>query len=103
MTGRKYGSLKARWYHIGLFALGVGPGCACGPEAIRAKHGADVPPPPEPNGSSVHQWIEAQAAKAEASDFVVFLDEWFKGGTELGPHGHYHLTQMVRRLPTVPF
>jgi hypothetical protein len=58
---------------------------------------------PEPNGTFVHEWQNKQAAKAEASDFVFFLDEWYMGGGQLGPYGHYHLTQVIRRLPKVPF
>jgi hypothetical protein len=51
----------------------------------------------------VHNIQQIQADKAEASDFVIFPNEWFLGGTEFGPYGKYHMTEMVRRLPTVPF
>ena len=58
---------------------------------------------PEPNGLAVHRFQDIQAAKAEPSDFVFFLDEWYKGGTVLGPYGTYHLGHMLERLPKVPF
>jgi hypothetical protein len=58
---------------------------------------------PEPNGTFVHRVQDVQAKKAEASDFVFFLDEWYKGGTALGPHGTYHLGHIIPRLPEVPF
>ena len=58
---------------------------------------------PQPYGWFVHQWQNAQAAKAEADDFVIYKHEWFKGGTQLGPYGHYHLQQIIKRLPSVPF
>jgi len=48
-------------------------------------------------------WRDEQANRAEASDFTIFLTEWFRGGTDLGPFGLHHLGDIVRRLPTVPF
>lgn len=58
---------------------------------------------PQPYGWFVHRWQDAQAAKAEADDFVIYKHEWYKGGTQLGPYGQYHLQQIIKRLPTVPF
>ncbi len=58
---------------------------------------------PQPYGWFVHGWQNAQCAKAEADDFVVYKHEWFKGGSELGPYGIYHMQQMLKRLPSVPF
>jgi hypothetical protein len=58
---------------------------------------------PQPYGWFVHQWQNAHAAKAEADDFVIYKHEWFKGGTQLGPYGCYHLQQIIRRLSSVPF
>jgi hypothetical protein len=58
---------------------------------------------PQPYGWFVHQWQNAHAAKAEADDFVIYKHEWFKGGTQLGPYGCYHLQQICKRLPSVPF
>jgi hypothetical protein len=58
---------------------------------------------PVPNGTYVHAWQEAQANKAEADDFVFYRQEWCMGGHELGPFGRYHLHQVIKRLPDVPF
>ena len=58
---------------------------------------------PQPYGWFVHKWEDAQCAKAEADDFVIYKHEWFKGGTELGPYGTYHIQQILKRLPGVPF
>jgi hypothetical protein len=58
---------------------------------------------PQPYGWFVHQWQNAHAAKAEADDFVIYKHEWFKGGLVLGPYGYYHLQQICKRLPSVPF
>jgi hypothetical protein len=58
---------------------------------------------PQPYGWFVHGWENAQCAKAEADDFVIYKHEWFKGGTELGPYGTYHIQQILKRLPGVPF
>lgn len=63
---------------------------------------ATPPIPPAPRGSFVRNFQKVQANKAEASDFVFFLDEWYQGKDTLGPYGHYHLTQIARRLPTFP-
>lgn len=58
---------------------------------------------PQPYGWFVHGWQNAQCAKAEADDFVIYKHEWFKGGYELGPYGIYHMQQILKRLPGVPF
>lgn len=58
---------------------------------------------PQSYGWFLHQWQNAQAAKAEADDFVIYKHEWYKGGTQLGPYGCYHLQQIAKRLPSVPF
>jgi hypothetical protein len=58
---------------------------------------------PQPYGWFLHKWQNAMAAKAEADDFVIYKHEWFKGGTELGPYGIYHIQQILKRLPGVPF
>jgi hypothetical protein len=58
---------------------------------------------PPPNGTYMNAYIEAQAGKAEADDFVVYRHEWYLGGHELGPYGRYHIDQIIKRLPTVPF
>jgi hypothetical protein len=58
---------------------------------------------PAPNGSYVHRFQDMQADKAEADDFVIYLHEWYMGGPVLGPYGTYHVDQIVKRLPDVPF
>ncbi len=56
-----------------------------------------------PRGSFVNKFIEIQANKAEPLDFVFYGDEWYKGGTQLGPYGRYHVGEVAKRLPKVPF
>jgi hypothetical protein len=58
---------------------------------------------PAPTGTYVNQWADAHAAKAEADDLVIYKHEWYMGGLDLGPYGHYHLVQIVKRLPTMPY
>jgi hypothetical protein len=58
---------------------------------------------PPPAGTYTQAIFDAQARKAEADDFVVYKNEWFNAGTKLGPYGEYHLNQIAKRLPTVPF
>lgn len=66
---------------------------------------ATIPPGaiPAPVGSYLHKFIDLQAAKAEADDFVIYNYEWYLGGRDLGPFGRYHLNEIARRLPSVPF
>jgi hypothetical protein len=58
---------------------------------------------PEPNGIYVKRFQQVQSDKAEIDDFVIYKHEWYKGGTELGPYGTYHLGMILKRLPDVPF
>ena len=52
---------------------------------------------PAPNGTFVRQHMLVQTNKAEMDDFVVYLNEWYMGGKELGPYGEYHMAQMAQR------
>lgn len=58
---------------------------------------------PEPPDKTVHRFFEAQANKAEADDFVVYKNEFFDNGTQLGPYGQYHVKLIANRLNEVPF
>jgi len=58
---------------------------------------------PAPFGTHVNGWFDAQAASAEADQFVIYPQEWFRDGTTLGPYGSYHLQRITQRLPGVPF
>jgi hypothetical protein len=58
---------------------------------------------PEPNGAFVHRMQDVQTGKAQASQYVFFLDEWYLGGTVLGPYGTYHLQHIIPKLPNVPY
>jgi hypothetical protein len=58
---------------------------------------------PVPTGSHLRQIEQVQTDKGEIDDFVIYRHEWFKGGTELGPYGTYHLAMIITRLPKVPF
>ncbi len=66
---------------------------------------ATIPPGamPAPVGTNVNRIVDAQAARAEADDFVIYHHEWYLGGVTLGPYGQYHVQQIAQRLPTVPF
>jgi hypothetical protein len=58
---------------------------------------------PDPNGARVRGFQLVQTNKAEMDDFVVYLQEWYMGGRELGPYGEYHIVQMAQRMPHTPF
>lgn len=71
----------------------------------RVDNCSTIPPGaiPAPVGTYLHKFIDLQAAKAEADDFVIYNYEWYLGGRDLGPFGRYHLNEIARRLPSVPF
>src|SRR5262245_50183873 len=56
---------------------------------------------PEPNGTFVRRMQAIQANKAEADDFVFYVNEW--RGIDLGPYGTRHLGNVIKRLPSVEF
>jgi hypothetical protein len=99
--------LKRKWLlTLGLLGPGLLPGCAGSWwQTCHVDNCATIPAgaQPAPNGTYVHRFRDLQAAKAEADDFVIYKYEWEQGGAELGPFGKYHLNEMVKRLPYVPF
>ncbi len=42
--------------------------------------------------------LDRQVQRGAAGDFVVHQHEWFQGGTELGPAGRRHLSELQPRL-----
>lgn len=66
---------------------------------------ADIPKGaiPQPPGTYANDWINRQAGKAEADDFVVYYNEWVDGQAVLSPFGGEHLDRIIARLPVVPF
>src|SRR5262245_62164584 len=97
---------RVRWLKAGLLLPGLLSGCATtGYHSCCVDNCATVPPgaQPAPNGTYVRRFRDLEAAKAEADDFVIYKHEWFMGGKELGPYGTYHVNEIVKRLPFVPF
>ena len=94
-----------RW----LLASSVLPGCLVAgchaPYQTRFDKCASIVPGsmPAPNGTFVRQFQLVTTNKAEMDDFVVYLNEWYMGGREMGPYGEYHIAQMAQRMPSVPF
>src|SRR5689334_6819668 len=102
--GEPFMAWPTRFFCAGALALGLGSGCY--PWDSEMVHGDAQAVPvlmPEPNGTFVRKMEEIQVAKAQASNFVFFLDEWYKGGAALGPYGTYHLHHIVPKLPDVPY
>jgi hypothetical protein len=87
---------------MGLSVPAVLGGCCALPAVDRC---ANIPKGaiPQPRGAHVQAFMDVQAGKAEADDFVIYKHEWCEDGKVLGPYGNYHLGQIIRRLPTVPF
>ena len=92
-------------------AQGCGPGCGLG----YGSHGGPCPwlidncaqipriAQPAPAGTYVNRWFFLQDQKAELDDFVIYLNMWFRGGTELGPMGRYYLDLISNRMGRHPF
>src|SRR5258708_1120769 len=84
--------------------------CACAEETGHCSNGNENPcakaPPgaiPRVNGTYVRLWEAAQTNKAAMDKFVIYRNEWFRGGNELGPYGKRHLNQILRCFPDVLF
>jgi hypothetical protein len=93
-----------QWERWRKHLTGLGVGLACWAGSATAGPPFHEPAPiPEPLGSHLSRFETAQNNRAEATDFVFFLDEWYMGGSRLGPHGLDHLNRVLQRLPEQPF
>jgi hypothetical protein len=57
---------------------------------------------PAPSGTYTNRWAFLQEQKAELDDFVIYQNQWFRGGTELGPMGRYYLDMIANRMARHP-
>jgi hypothetical protein len=98
------GFLAAGWLS-GCDHCDCGCGCGCKNKPWHIDNCACIPcgALPAPLGAHLHAFQQIQVSKAEVDDFVIYLHEWYMLGTDLGPYGRYHLNQIVKRLPDVPF
>ncbi len=64
---------------------------------------AVVPPGalPAQNGSSVRAYHKVQKENADLDKYVVYQNEWYMNGTELGPYGLNHVFLTAKRLCAV--
>jgi hypothetical protein len=64
-----------------------------------------VPPGaiPAPSGTYMRQWEAREVVKAALDAFVLYANEWYMGGLELGPYGRRHLDRLAKGLPGVPY
>jgi hypothetical protein len=105
MEQRKKQSKRAWLARAGLMLPGLLAGCHHHDKWWCVDNCATIPPGaiPAPCGTYVRRAHDIQSAKAEADDFTIYKHEWLLAGKELGPYGRYHLNELVRRLPGVPF
>jgi hypothetical protein len=97
-------ALPTRLLCAGTLALGLVSGCyPWDSEVVNGDASTSPVMMPEPNGSFVHKIQDVQVGKAQASNFVIFLDEWYKGGSVLGPYGAYHVNRIALKLPEAPY
>ncbi len=55
-----------------------------------------------PNGTYLQQWRGAMSAGAQQAHWQVSRNEWFDGGTQLGPEGRAHVQRLAECLLTQP-
>jgi hypothetical protein len=53
---------------------------------------------PRPAGTYTCQWQSAQIARATQGKMVVFENEWYLGGQELGPEGQKHIARIAKLI-----
>jgi hypothetical protein len=100
---------RRRWLRLGLLAWFALPGCVA--DGWWGGRCEDIPKGAIPvcTGTHTKEIFQAQAAIAEADDFVLYEHQWLYDPVtncrtaKPGPFGLYCLTQMVKRLPEVPF
>jgi len=99
-------SLLSRAVGLALTAAACLAACGCrnhspiGPDRCAAFTPGSIP---QQTGTYTCQWQTAQADRAEAGKYVIYLNEWYKGGKTLGPDGRYHLKRIAHELPNVSY
>src|SRR5262249_174772 len=65
---------------------------------------AQIPRRAQPAPSATYTTPSAflHQQKAELDDFVIYQNQWFRGGTELGPQGRYYLDLIANRMARHP-
>ncbi|MGV2338334.1 MAG UNVERIFIED_CONTAM: hypothetical protein LVR18_31175 [Planctomycetaceae bacterium] len=56
-----------------------------------------------PLGSIVRSHWHVMETNAEASDFVIYRNEFVEGSSELTPSGRSHISEIAARMPSTPF
>ena len=82
-----------------LFATGCrGDGHACADKC------ADIPPGaiPRPAGTYACQWQHAQIDRANQENYVIYENEWYQGGRELGPTGQVQVGDLAHHIDETP-
>ena len=65
---------------------------------------ADIPPGaiPRPAGTYACQWQHAQIDRANQENYVIYENEWYQGGRELGPTGQVQVGDLAHHLDETP-
>jgi hypothetical protein len=79
---------------VGMLLAGCHEGAVCPDQCADIPCGAI----PRPAGVYNCQWETAQIARAAQDKFVIHLNEWYQGGTTLGPDGRRHLAWLATQL-----
>ena len=88
----------------GVGGPGGGTAASAGPCPWYIDNCAQIPrrAQPAPSGTYTNRWAFLQEQKAELDDFVIYQNQWFRGGTELGPMGRYYLDLIANRMARHP-
>jgi hypothetical protein len=73
---------------------------------ISADHRCVEPLPkdsvPVPAGAYVQQWRETMVAGAQQQHWLISRNEWYNGGSELGPDGRNHISRISEAMKVQP-
>lgn len=105
----KFGKLKLALIVVAGFSVLLS-GCSSGPGAnlplpslgFLCKPSLAVPDVVPLGSISAAHW-HTMEANGEASDFVLYRNEFLEGSPQLGPFGRDHIMEIAARMPTTPF
>ncbi|MCA9082842.1 MAG: hypothetical protein KDA81_02245 [Planctomycetaceae bacterium] len=89
-----------------LFTLaafsGVCMGCVCCPSCLHGSRSLAVPDIMPLGAVSRAHW-HTMETNGEASDFVLYRNEFVDNSSELSPYGRDHIMEIAARMPSTPF
>ncbi|MCA9050257.1 MAG: hypothetical protein KDA89_16090 [Planctomycetaceae bacterium] len=81
---------------------GVCTGCICLPSCLHGHRTLAVPDMVPLGAISRAHW-HTMETNGEASDFVMYRNEFVDNSSELSPYGRDHIMEIAARMPSTPF